>query len=52
MLLISLTLSSPEELKDMVEKESRMDCWVHMRVPDIMEIQIQIKEILKSTAVR
>ena len=43
--LISFTLSSPEELWDMAEKvplqESRVDNWVLMSVPGIMEIQIK-----------
>jgi hypothetical protein len=44
-LFISFTLSSPEELWDMAEKvplqESRVDNWVLMSVPGIMEIQIK-----------
>ena len=44
-LLISFTLPSPEEIWDMAEKvplqESRVDSWVHMSDPGIMEIQIK-----------
>ena len=44
-LLISFTLSSPEEIWDMAEKvplqESRADSWVHRSDPGIMEIQIK-----------
>ena len=44
-LLISFTLSSPEEVGDMAEKvplqESRVDSWVHISDPGIMEIQIK-----------
>ena len=42
---ISFSLYCPEELWDMAEKvplqESRVDSWVHMIVPGIMEIQIK-----------